>query len=329
MGQVCPNCGQGKLEPQPARLRNEPPELLIPFARRSADLRSIFASFVKPVWLRSYDLSAEGLARRAVPVFWPMWLVDCNISGNWQAEMGYDYQVKSSQESYSGRDWQTQERIETRVRWEPRLGQLSRHYDNIAAPAASDHNQLARLVGSYQAQASIPYVSEQIEGASIRIPDLHPENTWSMAQSALDQAAANECQQASEAQHVRNFTIQAQYDNLNWTQLLQPMYVSYYIADDGQPRLVFVNGQTGVTGGVRLASQRKGCLWASLGGAAAMALFVLYVLLVVAGTAIPALGNLAVLVILAALAVGVFSIVPAVWPWQWNRKQQEQRVTRG
>ena len=28
-----------------------------------------------------------------------------------------------------------------------------------------------------------------------------------------------------------------------------------------------------------------------------------------------------------AIGLGLFAIVPAVWPWQWNRGQQEAQIT--
>jgi hypothetical protein len=34
------------------------------------------------------------------------------------------------------------------------------------------------------------------------------------------------------------------------------------------------------------------------------------------------------LFILLAFMLGIAGIVPAAWPWQWNRGQQDQKVTR-
>ena len=141
-GQVCPACVRGYLAPQPALSRSERPEMQIIFRKSKNDLLPIVANFVNSVWLRPVDFNQENLIHRAMPVFWPMWLVDSDVHGAWQAEAGFDYQVKSSQESYSGGGWRTREVIETRIRWEPRLGQIRRHYDNITASALSYHNPL-------------------------------------------------------------------------------------------------------------------------------------------------------------------------------------------
>jgi hypothetical protein len=320
LGGACPGCAVGRLEPQPARLRPEPPELLIPFQQSPADLRPVIDKFLKPVWLRPDDFNSRSLLQRLTPVYWPMWLVDSDLSGDWKAEMGYDYQVKSSQESYAQGGWKTREQVETRIRWEPRLGQLTRHYDNAAAPALNDADAITARIGATSRQPAVPYSPTALSQAVIRIPDLHPENAWPLAQAALHQAAAEECRQAAQAQHLRNYAIHAAYANLHWTQLLQPMYATYYLDDQGRPQIVLVNGQSGAIGGPRRASQRKGCLWSGIGlGSSAFLLFI-YVLLVLLGKSIPALASLAVMTICLALGLGVLSVILAAWPWQWNRR---------
>ena len=41
---------------------------------------------------------------------------------------------------------------------------------------------------------------------------------------SLNRSAARDSQQACNAQHIRNYTIDASYDQLNWTQLLMPLF---------------------------------------------------------------------------------------------------------
>jgi hypothetical protein len=303
-------------------MRPEPPELLIPFQQSSANLRAIIDRFVKPVWLRPDDFNPNNLVQRLTPIYWPMWLVDADLSGDWQAEMGYDYQVKSSQESFAQGGWKTHELVETRIRWEPRLGQLTRHYDNAAAPALNDGNAITTRIGETSREPAVSFSPAALSQAAIRIPDLHPENAWPLAQTALQQAAAEECRQAAQAQHVRNYAIHAAYAKLHWTQLLQPMYATYYLDDQGQPQVVLVNGQSGAIGGPRRASQRKGCLFSGFGLGASAFLLLVYILLVLAGRSISTLGSLAVMAICLALGLAVLAVILAAWPWSWNRAQK-------
>jgi hypothetical protein len=328
LGRVCPSCVRGKLEAQPALLRPEPPELLIPFRISREEIARILKQYSEAVWIRPDDFKAEILMSRLMPVYFPEWLVDSDILGTWSAEMGYDYKVKSSEETYSSGGWHTREVIETRIRWEPRMGQIAKRFDNIQVPALEDHRHLIRVTGGYQTQQPIPYNPDRLGQAYLRVPDLPPESAWPVAQDNLDQAAALSCTQAAGAQHVRNFDLHADYESLNWTQLLLPTYVTYYTDDQGLAHPVYINGQSGAAGGIRLASQRKGWIWAGVLLLIALVLFLSGILSFVAATLMPPLGVLGTFLIVLGLVVGVAAIIPAIWPWRWNREQQAAKVTR-
>ncbi len=325
-GTLCPNFLSNNLEPQPVRLRRDPPELQVPFQVTSEDLGVTLANFVRPVWLKPDDLNPQVMLQRARPIFWPMWLVDSVVSGHWQAEMGFDYQVKSSQENFHRGQWQTREQIETRIRWEPRTGEIQRRYENIAAPALNQQNELQARLGSYRLDQAVPYTAASLGAGTAWVPDLQTENAWPGAQLSLNRAAEEEVRQAGGAQHVRNFAIQAQYKNLNWTQLLLPMYVSYYHDDAGQPIPVLINGQSGKISGLLLASQAKGWQWAGITLAVALGLFLIGLLLTAAATLLPPAAAIGALLMVLAFVTGILAIIPAAWPWQWNRNQRSQAV---
>jgi len=324
LGKRCPYCGKGKLEPQPARMRPEAPELVIPFRKQPGELKTLIEAFVKPVWMRPAELDVNTLASRAAQIFLPMWLVDADLNGEWQAEMGYDYQVKSSQDSFNAGRWHSKEVIETRIRWEPRLGEIQRRYENVAAPALSDWRRVRSSLGSFQHADATSYDPNLLGNASLRVPDLPPESAWPLAQNSLDRDAGMECQQAAEAQHERNFAIKCAYENLNWTQLLQPVYATYYTDDNNQPQMIFINGQTGKIGGKRLASQKKGWLWGGISLLIAAFLFVIGAVLIPFASIQPLIGAASALLVLLSLVVGIFAIITVAWPWQWNRKQFEE-----
>jgi hypothetical protein len=323
IGDLCPNCGHEKLAAQPALLRSEAPELYLPFTRNPGDLLPIYRDFTRGVWLHSDDFTPENLASRARPLFWPMWLVDAQVEGSWQGEIGYDYQVKSAQESYSDSGWRSHEVVEDRIRWEPRTGLLARTYNNTAVPALSEHARLAALVKNYPLDKAGVYDAHSVGSAGLRLPDVQPEGAWPLAKESLEKQAGVDCARAAGGQHVRRYTTQFQYRNLNWTQLLLPVYTSYYTDDNGDPQMVLINGYTGVIGGPRLASQHKGWILAGTLAGIAIALFVLGLILSALVNVAPGLSSFGPLLAIVALLVGVAAIVPAYWPWQWNRNQKK------
>jgi hypothetical protein len=322
LGRLCPYCFAGGLEAQPARLRQEPPERVLPFQPPAGDWPTVFQKFTREVWLAPDDFTPLALQQRLISLYWPVWLVDGNLSGEWQAEIGYDYQVKSSRENYATGGWHSQEVIETRIRWEPRLGQMVRHYDNRLAPALSDQNQLTGLIGPSPLTQAVPYDPAYLQGAALRIPDLPPAEAWTQAQPAFEQAAQVECQQAAGGQHARGFKVRANYTELNWTQLLVPLYISYYTDDKGHPIPVYINGVTHQMNGKRLASPRKGLRLAAIVLAAALILCLLAVIFYLLGLNLfPQVRGVSSFFWALGIITAALAVIPAAWPLMWNQSQ--------
>ena len=328
-GAVCPLCRQATLEPQPVRMRPAEPERILPFRVGKNKLRTIYEGFISGVWIKSEDFTTDRLLKRTIPVFWPLWLVDCEITGQWQMEAGFDYQVQSAKESFTGGEWHSRKQIEDRVRWEPRLGDLNTHVDNVNVPALEEHRNREQLTGSYPVQRAQAFMADQLGNAVIEVPDLPPEDAWPLARPQVDKTAARICAKASGAQHQRNFAIKADYENQNWTQFLLPLYATFYQDDEGQPQIVIVNAQTGKINGPRLASAERGRKIAGIIAAAAGVLFFLAILSLLLTLVFPPAGIIAALLGILGFGTGIAAIIPAVWPSQWNRKKKGRELLHG
>ena len=126
------------------------------------------------------------------------------------------------------------------MRWEPRLGRLARRYQNVAAPALEEHQQLKEALGKFDLAAARPYQVNVISQAFLRLPDRPQQDAWNEAQLALQNTAAEERRQAAKADHLRQFAWQPEFENQNWTLLLMPLYTSFYLDDERQPQPVWI-----------------------------------------------------------------------------------------
>jgi hypothetical protein len=234
--------------------------------------------------------------------------------------VGFDYQVVSSQDRYrDGAGWSSQEVQETRVRWEPRVGRLERQYENLPAPALDDHRKLMGRLGDYNLSQRTVYAPEAVSDGAVRIPTLEPEAAWPGAQTAFVRAAQAECQQAAAADHIRDFTIDAQYSGLNWTLLLLPAYVTWY-EESGQVWPVLVNGQIGHVSGARRASPRKARNASLITGAIALLLILLGGLLSLVGLLFPPLIAVGGVILLVGVVPALIAPIPAIAVWAYNRR---------
>jgi len=317
---TCPACFAASLEAQPARRRAEPPELAAPYRISPTRAAAKLDEWAGQVWLRPDELEGQALARRLRKTFIPMWLVDGRVQGHWQAQAGYDYQVASSQELYQSGRWQTCQLTETRIRWEPRAGQLDREYHNVPAPALEEHTHLLQALGVFDLEAAEAYSPALLNQACIRIPDLNPQEAWPLAQGAFDHRAASDCQTAAGAQHSEEFRLQAEYTNQHWTRLLLPVYATTYRDEEGTRHPILLHGQTGRIYGTLRASEKKAWRWTGGLGLAALVLFVIALAMTLASGLLPLLGPLAVVAFIFSLGVGLAAPVPAVWAWRFNRQ---------
>ncbi|NMC53670.1 MAG: hypothetical protein GYA48_08550 [Chloroflexi bacterium] len=325
---TCPQCSQGRLQPFSGPVRPEPPEKIIPFAISPAHLAARFTRFCEGVWLSAPDFSPQHLAQRALPLYFPLWLVDATAQGSWQAETGFDYQVQSTKEIFSDGEWHTQPIQETRVRWEPRLGQISRSYQNVAVNALTDQPQLSTALGQYELGQAIDFNPAHLSSAWLRCPDVLPEQAWPQAEMRLRQVLQSDCQAACSAQHIRNFSVTADYSNQNWTQLLAPAYITYYTSDDNQKILVALNAQSGHLYGPRLASQKRGWKVAGILGGIGLGIVLLAILFFLFAAVFPPISVVASILLVAGLLLVAGAAIPAAYPWLWNRGQMELRVFR-
>ena len=323
---TCPNCRQGKLEILPGGLPEMPhpypPELVAPFDLSEQGLSDAIQTFVTGIPFAPAGLNSAALRSHLQPVFLPMWLVDAAVSATWQAEAGFDYQVVSHQESYNGdlNQWSTREVKEPRVRWEHRIGRLNRAYQNVAAPAVDDHAVLEKKLGSFSLKHVLPYAPERVQRAAVRLPDNPPKEAWNEAVGAFQKTASAECQQACEANRMRQFQWKAQFNQLNWTLLLLPIYSTCYRDDDGKLQPVVIHGQTGKAAGARRASTHRAGRASLIFLAAGVLLFVLGLLadLLAANRLVSVLSTY---ILLISVAVLVASLIPFVIAWDFNRRQ--------
>ena len=317
--QRCPACLRGEVAVQPAYLRDEPPELVVPYKVESGGLRRALERWSEGIWFRPADLQADVLARRARRTLVPLWLVDGRVEGAWRADVGFDYQVVSSQDRFrEGAGWRSQQVEETRVRWEPRVGRIERRYDNVAAPALDDHRQLMARLGDFEMDERRSYSPQAVDGATVRIPSLSPEAAWPQAEPAFVRTAEIDCRRAAGADHVRDFRLDAAYTDLNWTQLLLPAYVSWY--EEGEEIWpVLVNGQTGRVSGVRRASARKARTTALVLGGIGVLLFLVGGLLALLGGVFPPLIAVGLVILILGVVLGLAAPVPPIAVWRFNR----------
>ncbi len=324
----CPNCFQARLSPLTEQVGDlpysQPPELYLPFTVTTDRLGHSIQTFADGIWFAPSDLKPQNLKERLQRIYLPMWLVDSDVQAVWQAEAGFNYEVVSHQDQFDENSggWTSQRVTDIRIRWEPRLGQLTRSYHNIPAPALEEHTSLRQRLGQYSLEAGQPYQAQALAHTFVRLPNRTPADAWPAAIPAIQSVAAEECRRACQADHLRQFRWQAEYHQQNWTLLLLPVYVTYYLDDDRQPQPVLIHGQSGQPSGPRRASMQRAQRTALIIVAVAAAIFILSLIATIASFFLPPLFLVAGIGLVIAIVIGLLALAPIVIAWQFNRTQQ-------
>jgi hypothetical protein len=305
----------------------KPPELYVPFSYPGASLIEKMRGFMKNIPFAPDDLNLENLQQRLRKIYLPLWLEDSQVSGSWQAECGYHYQVKSHQEKYNAAGWQTQEVIETRTRWEPRLGRLERSYENIVAPALEEHRPLMSALGNFEFKQVEPTSTEKLfEDTShlaslVCIPSRDKDDAWPDALPRFQEQASAEARQACGADQIREFNWKPEFENQNWTLFLLPMWTSYYLDDENKPQSILVNGQSGQMSGARRSSMHKAKKVALTILMIALVGLALSVALGLIALTMPALMLFAGIGLVISLIIALAAIYPIATVWNVNRQR--------
>jgi len=325
---ACPHCASPDIEAlAPGTVQFPyvaPPELVVPFAVGAEVVSRQVAAFAEEIPFPPEDLNPGALVGSVQRLFVPMWLVDADAESRWQAEVGFDYEVVSHRERYAdGGGWQTQEVRENRVRWEPRVGRLVRHYDNIAAPALTSHQVLERVLGGYDLRAAVRYDPAVLTDALVRVPDRDPKAAWPDAQLGMRRRAQDECREAAGADHVRDFRWSPSYSGSNWTLLLLPIYVTHYRDDEGVAQRILLNGQTGQLYGVKRGSAARAQRRALIIGGIALAIFALSLMAALLGLLLPPMLIVGVVGAVLALLIGAGALIPIGRVTLFNRRRRD------
>ena len=320
--ELCPYCGSAVLtyleEAADLPVYTQAPELMLPFSVPKETIQQNVAQFVKNNKFAPSDLTPQNLNGRLQPLYLPFWLVDASTEARWQAEVGFDYQIVSHQEKFGDSGWQSEKIKETKVRWEPRVGALQRRYDNQTAPALEEHVQWQKLLGRFQTESPASYQAESVEGVMVRLPNRPPEDAWPEAEATLKTTATAEVQQAAKADHIRQFRWSAAYNDQNWTQMLAPIYATYYRDDDDIVRMVYAHGQTGELAGTQRASLKKAKRYARIIGIGAALLFSLSLILGIIGFFETAVLPWALIGFMAAVGLGITAVLPLLIAYSIN-----------
>ena len=311
-GAPCPWCGHGRLAPSGAFVAVAEPELQLPFLADVATVRVALDGLRRRVWLADPGFDPARLAASVERIWVPAWLVDATVSGHWSAEVGFDVEVTSSEEHLEHGRWVSRPVTRTKVRWEPRIGEVKRRYDNASAAACRALAEIEARVGPFDLASASPLAADPGTGF-VLAPDVSPEEAWAAACERIGHEVAADCARATGAAHVRGAKVDADHEDVHATWVLLPVGSVAWTDERGGRHVVWIHGVTGRADGRVSASFRRATTWAVGLGVLGVGVLALALLTGLLGAVLLPLLAFAPVLAIVGVALCVAAVVPLVY----------------
>ena len=238
---TCPFCASNRVVTRAAVHDTLRPRFLIPFQVEPEQCRAVAREWLGRGWMHPGELRQSARLDQFTGVYLPFWTFDANIQSHWEAEVGYKRQKTV---------WQAGElKTKTVIEWRWKSGRVNVPVDDLieAGTTKASALLLSRLY-PYKLDALTAYDSSYLAGWQAQAYDVPLESAWDSAREQMREQARQASRNAINSNHVRNFSMSADFRDETWRYILLPVYLAAY-RFEGQVYQVLINGQTGAIAG--------------------------------------------------------------------------------
>jgi hypothetical protein len=194
-------------------------------------------------WFHPSELAANAVIERFTGIYLPFWTFDAQIRSSWKAEVGYQHQERYY--DHGSKTWRTR----TVIRWRWERGQTDIDVDDLLISGSSRASRiiLDRLA-PFNLNDLTTYSPDYLAGWQAQAYDISLPDAWETGKAIMREQAQKACRDSIRSNHVRNFSITADFSGELWRYILMPVYLAAYRFEN-KTFQVMVNGQTGAVAG--------------------------------------------------------------------------------
>ena len=281
---TCPFCASNRVNLRQAPSDNLRPRFVIPFKITPEIVRQRAREWLGKGWFHPGGLAGSSALDRFSGIYLSFWTFDANIGSNWSAEVGYERQERYY--DASSKEWHTR----TVIDWRWEKGHVVTRVNNLLV---AGNARLSRLilekVYPFNLNDLVTYSPDFLAGWQALSYDVTLPKAWETGKASMRDKAKSACYADIPTNHVRNFSMSADFSDEAWRYVLLPVYVAAYQFEN-KTYQVMVNGQTGTVAGQKPVAWWK--IWLAIGlllGPGAL-LGLVGLILSAAGIGIPLLG---------------------------------------
>jgi DNA-directed RNA polymerase subunit RPC12/RpoP len=255
---TCPFCTSNKINFRKAPLPEFEPQALIPFKKTEEEITANIIQWIGKGWFHPGDLQKSFSLKKLSALYIPVWTFDTNIDSSWDALVGYERQ-KRYYDSGS-KSWKSR----TVIDWKRENGIQSRFFDDFLV-SASIHTDavLFQSIQPFNLNQLVAFNAEFLIGWKAHNYTKYLKDGWTEARNLLRDKMRKVCLESIHSPHIRNFSMEADFNDETWRYILVPVYlVSFQYSNNIFQ--ILVNAQTGKVAGQKPVDWTK--VWLAILG---------------------------------------------------------------
>lgn len=237
---TCPFCGTGNIISK-ENIKGLKPDECVPFTIEPRDAEQSFKNWIKRKWFVPGRLKREARAGQIKGVYSPCYAFDTLSRSTYRGVLGKKYVTYVG----SGKN----RRAVVKIRYFPISGKLDKQFFDVMAECSPhfDRKTLDTIRPFAMTRRAV-YDKSYLSGFSADSGNINLHQGWLVAKSAIDRQIKTAILSGYSYDVVQSLDIKTIYDDLKYSYMLLPVYLSSYKFKD-KVYSFFVNGNTGKTAG--------------------------------------------------------------------------------
>lgn len=240
---TCPFCGSNRVAARTGVPDAFRPRFLIPFKIERGQCAELARGWLKHGWLYPRDLVNAARGAQFTGIYLAFWTFSAEANATWRAEVGYErteryFQVESAKF-----------KTRTVIEWRWEQGKVRRTFENQLGNATTHlPARLVRRLEPFDLNALVTYDPSYLAGWRAASYDIPLNDAWDAARGQMREQTRQTALGDIHSRYVRNFAMNAAFDDEVWRLILLPVFITTYRFRDRTYQLV-INGQTGKAAG--------------------------------------------------------------------------------